>query len=262
MVFFIKWDDVLGFIYVCAWSVSMYPPVIKNWMEGSSTAISMDFVILNTTGYFYLLVSFILQLSFWVPISAAIMKGDGSVEKLIVRPKVTNFDYWYCLHGFIMNWVLVSQVIYGSALWKFKVELHTRRMKSIYLKYWLLSIIIFTGLSIKFFRENAIVGWQNSRTLNYCNNLFLLKISMSLVKYIPQVLHNYERKSMNGFAIQSVFLDVIGGVASLLQLVCQLREDKGFNYITFVANFGKIGLALVTLIFNFTFISQWKLYGE
>lgn len=262
MVWGLKIDNVLGLIYVCSWSVSMYPPVLTNWKKRSSTAISIDFVILNTAGYFYLLISLILQLYRWIPIGEVIKNGDASAEKLIIRPKVTTFDYWYCLHGFIMNWVLVSQVIYGHTLWGFKKDLHIRRMKPVYLKFLQLSIIVFIGLSAKFCYENVTNDWSNSRTLNYCNNLFLLKISMSLAKYFPQVKHNYERKSMNGFAIQSVFLDVTGGLAALSQLIYQLSEDKGFNYVSFTANFGKIGLALVTLIFNFTFISQWLLYGE
>nr|CAI6414825.1 AAC_HP1_G0006800.mRNA.1.CDS.1 [Saccharomyces cerevisiae] len=50
-------DDILGIVYVTSWSISMYPPIITNWHHKSASAISMDFVMLNTAGYSYLVIS-------------------------------------------------------------------------------------------------------------------------------------------------------------------------------------------------------------
>lgn len=66
---------------------------------------------------------------------------------------------------------------------------------------------------------------------------------------------------MKGFAIQSTMLDVIGGVSSLMQLIWQISKEQGFNSTVLVTNFGKIGLALVTILFNIVFLSQWFLYS-
>ena len=86
---------------------------------------------------------------------------------------------------------------------------------------------------------------------------------MSLIKYIPQIKHNYERKTMAGFAIESVMLDIIGGIASLSQLFLQLSQSQeGLHLTSFIANFGKISLAIVTLSFNFLFILQWLVYSS
>ncbi|KTB15694.1 Cystine transporter [Nakaseomyces glabratus] len=85
---------------------------------------------------------------------------------------------------------------------------------------------------------------------------------MSLIKYIPQVLHNFERKSMQGFAISGVFLDMTGGIASIVQLIFQILKESEINLSILISNFGKIGLAMVTLIFNTIFISQWLLYEK
>ncbi|QLQ81294.1 hypothetical protein HG537_0F00550 [Torulaspora globosa] len=249
-------EDVLGLIYVWSWCVSMYPPVVTNWKQKSSTAVSKDFVILNTSGYFYLLVSLTLQLYLWQPVS----EKDGRQPD--TRPKVTQFDLWYCLHGFVMNLVLVSQVIYGKKLWGFKADSHQVRMKPYYHKFWIISLVVFTILTVRFGYGTFCHGWNNQKTLSYCNSLFILKISMSLIKNVPQTFHNYERKSMKGFAIQSVMLDITGGVASLLQLVSQISKDQGFNATTLAANFGKIGLALVTLVFDFIYVSQWLIYRD
>ncbi|CAI4295174.1 BGP_1a_G0006040.mRNA.1.CDS.1 [Saccharomyces cerevisiae] len=243
-------DDILGIVYVTSWSISMYPPIITNWRHKSASAISMDFVMLNTAGYSYLVISIFLQLYCWK------MTGD---ESDLGRPKLTQFDFWYCLHGCLMNVVLLTQVVAGARIWRFPGKGH-RKMNPWYLRILLASLAIFSLLTVQFMYSNYWYDWHNSRTLAYCNNLFLLKISMSLIKYIPQVTHTSTRKSMDCFPIQGVFLDVTGGIASLLQLIWQLSNDQGFSLDTFVTNFGKVGLSMVTLIFNFIFIMQWFVY--
>lgn len=241
-------EELLGLVYVVAWSISMYPPVWINYKQKSTKAVSVDFVMLNTAGYIYLQVYTILQLYCW------------QTEDLVPRPKVTQFDLWYSLHGSFLNFVLLSQIVFSRRLWKFYKSSTYRRMKTGYFRILMISLITFAALSVHFIYSNLYFGWDNTRTLAYCNNLFLLKISMSLIKYIPQVKHNYDRKSVKGFAIEGVLLDCIGGIASMLQLLLQLSRDGGFSIINFLTNFGKIGLALVTLVFNFIFISQWLIY--
>ncbi|CCH62902.1 hypothetical protein TBLA_0I02440 [Henningerozyma blattae CBS 6284] len=248
-------DDLLGLIYVSAWSISMYPPIIKNWKCNSSSAISIDFVLLNAAGYFYLLTSLILQVYFWIPVSTELL----NTEQQLLKPKVSVLDIIYCSNGFIMTVVLLTQVVWGRKLWNFLKD-KKRRMTNFFHKLLCLSIFCFTFITFQYIYNNIKNGWSNSETLSYCNQLFLMKISMSLVKYIPQVTYNYNRKSMKGYAIQGVFLDTIGGVASLAQLVVQLQRDQNFSFLVFITNFGKIGLGLVTLVFNFIFISQWMIY--
>ncbi|KAL3236219.1 cystinosin-like protein ERS1 [Nakaseomyces bracarensis] len=245
-------DNILGFIYVSAWSVSMYSPLITNWRHKSARAMSTDFVLLNLTGYFYLVCSLTLQLYKWLP-----EKPDDTVE----RPKLSGFDYCYCLHGFCLTAIMTTQLFYGRELWGFTDE-YRGRMKKIYKRVLMISIFTFCLVTLQFVYDNRVLGWDNSRTLIYCNKLFFLKITMSLIKYIPQVLHNYERKSMKGFAISGVFLDITSGIASIIQLICQVLKDTNINLDVIVSNFGKVGLALVTLMFNFIFISQWLIYEK
>lgn len=246
-------ENILGLIYVAAWSVSMYSPLITNWRHKSARAISADFVLLNLAGYFYLACSLTIQFYRWVPESP----DRPEVEK----PKLSGFDYCYSLHGFCLTVLTCTQLFYGRELWGFPDEYHGR-MKSIYKRVLTLSIFIFCALTTHFINYNRTIGWDNSRTLTYCNRLFLLKIAMSLIKYIPQVMHNYERKSMMGFAISGVFLDITGGVASITQLAFQILKDTNFNVVSLTSNFGKIGLGLLTLTFNVIFISQWLLYEK
>lgn len=246
-----EFEDILGVIYVTAWSISMYPPLYISWKRKSARAISPDFVLLNLTGYFYLVCSLTLQMYKWIP----------HLQSNIERPKLTGFDYCYCLHGFILTVLIASQLFMSRSVWRFP-DTHQFRMKPVYKKVLLLSIFLFGVLTLQFTYHNMQSGWDNERTLAYCNNLFLLKISMSLIKYIPQVLHNFERKSMQGFAISGVFLDMTGGIASIVQLIFQILKESEINLSILISNFGKIGLAMVTLIFNTIFISQWLLYEK
>jgi cystinosin len=42
----------LGWIYFLAWSASFYPQVLLNWKRKSVQGLSLDFVYLNTLGFF------------------------------------------------------------------------------------------------------------------------------------------------------------------------------------------------------------------
>ncbi|SCU77828.1 LANO_0A01376g1_1 [Lachancea nothofagi CBS 11611] len=247
-------EKLLGYGYVIPWSISAYPPVYHNWRRNSAAAMSLDFVMMNIVGYFYLLCSLSLQLFCWLEGS----QDSGNVS----RPKVTNFDFWYCLHGFILNLVVLSQVVWGARIWNFQKG-STSRMKPIYGRILAFSLAVCMASTVQIMWQQAHHGWNNADTLAFCNKLYLLKISMSLIKYIPQVKHNFERKSMKGFPIQSVVCDVFGSVCSLSQLALQIARDEPILTVEVVsANFGRIGIALVTLFFNFVYISQWLLYGE
>lgn len=230
----------------------------------------MDFAILNTMGYFYLLLSIYLQIFHWVPydssMASKMVDPNGMVVNMeannLASPKLTLFDLFYCFHGEIMNLVTLSQLFWGKILWKFPDDRY-RRMKPVYFRIFLISLSIFFVLTVQFCHSNWFTGgWNNQTTLQYCNKLFILKISMSLIKYIPQVKHNMDRQSVKGFSIPGVMLDITGGVASVLQLLLQLSRENGFSWMLIVLNFGKIGLSLVTMTFCSVFIVQWFIYGN
>ncbi|SCV04060.1 LAME_0H15434g1_1 [Lachancea meyersii CBS 8951] len=246
--------QLLGYGYVIPWSISAYPPIYNNWRRNSAAATSLDFVMLNIVGYFYLLTSLWLQLYKWQIESKAV--GE------LPRPKVTSFDFWYCLHGFAMNLVVLSQILMGITLWKFN-QTGSTRMKPIYAKILTTSVAVCLLSAIQLLWQQTQHGWQNLDTLAFCNKLYLLKISMSVLKYVPQIRHNFERKSMKGFPIQSVGCDVLGSVCSLCQLVIQIQRDEPVLTLEVVgANFGRVGIALVTLLFNLIYISQWLVYRK
>jgi cystinosin len=71
---------------------------------------------------------------------------------------------------------------------------------------------------------------------------------VTTVKYMPQVVVNYRRKSTLGWSIEQIILDVVGGILSIAQLLidCSLQNDwSGVK-----GNSVKLGLGNISLLFD------------
>lgn len=75
-----------------------------------------------------------------------------------------------------------------------------------------------------------------------------------MVKYIPQVWANYQRKSTTGWSIHQILLDVIGSVLSIAQLVIDSSLQSDWSGIK--GNPIKLGLGNISLIFDIVFMVQ------
>jgi cystinosin len=73
--------------------------------------------------------------------------------------------------------------------------------------------------------------------LDYLYVLSTIKVTITLIKYLPQVVLNCRRQSTNGWSIWQILLDMTGGVLSDLQLVldCAALQDwTGVSIIVFL----------------------------
>jgi hypothetical protein len=69
----------------------------------------------------------------------------------------------------------------------------------------------------------AIFGvWHWLDFLNACS---YIKLAITLIKYVPQVVMNYRRKSTVGWSIGNILLDFTGGTLSMLQMML-----NSYNY--------------------------------
>ena len=86
-----------------------------------------------------------------------------------------------------------------------------------------------------------------------------VKLLVSGIKYLPQALMNYRRKSTEGWSIGNIFLDLIGGIFSLVQMIL-----FAINYNDWASLYGsvtKLGLGVLSIGFDLIFIIQhYKLY--
>lgn len=81
-----------------------------------------------------------------------------------------------------------------------------------------------------------------------------MKLVITLVKYMPQVITNYNNKSTHGWSIAQILLDFVGGILSILQLGIDSYLQGDWSGIT--GNPVKLALGNVSVFFDVIFIVQ------
>uniref|UniRef100_A0A224XET8 Cystinosin homolog n=1 Tax=Panstrongylus lignarius TaxID=156445 RepID=A0A224XET8_9HEMI len=224
---------VVGWIYFVAWSVSFYPQIYENWRRKSVVGLNIDFVVLNLIGF--VLYSVFNCGLYWIP--------SVEAEYFEKNPKGLNpvqlNDIVFSLHAACVTlFTLFQCLIYergGQTLSKVAGLLTT-----------IFGVIIVISFILPFFK---VMGW-----LNFLYICSYIKLTITLIKYIPQAVMNYKRKSTIGWSIGNVVLDFTGGILSMLQMI--INAD---NYNDWASIFGdptKFGLGLFSVLFDIFFLIQ------
>ncbi|KAL2089803.1 hypothetical protein ACEWY4_014491 [Coilia grayii] len=226
-------NQVIGWIYFVAWSISFYPQAYENWKRKSVVGLNFDFLALNLTGHFAYSV-FNVGL-FWIPdIKEEFLKRDPNA----VNPVDAN-DVFFSIHAVLLCLVYVFQcVIYERG------EQKVSKVAVVLLVVgWTFALVsLFVAVAGK-------ITW-----LDYLYYFSYIKLAVTLVKYIPQAYMNYRRKSTEGWSIGNVLLDFTGGSFSILQMFLQSYNNDQWTLI-----FGdptKFGLGLFSVFFDVLFIFQ------
>ena len=228
---------VIGWVYFFAWSFSFYPQSILNWKKKSVAGFSLEFALLNVSGFFFYSLYSIGGFTYS-------HLGTGSVE-----PN----DLVFALHAFLLSSVQFSQAfIYERG-----------KQKSFALWAVVLLICEWITLITVFFLEGVIdvgvlpVEFNSFRVAGYN------KAIITFVKYLPQVYLNYSRKSTVGWSITNIMLDFTGGSLSILQQVIDmLYEGANGNGYDFFGSGGdafnivKFLLGAIACFFDIIFITQ------
>ena len=119
------------------------------------------------------------------------------------------------------------------------------------------------GALVLIFVEQVLQYYDphESTKKNYIfNSLIYLgwcKVAISLVKYIPQVISNYRRKSTIGWNIHNILLDITGGILSFVQnVIDSIRGTLDIEGQTPTLNIAKFAISFVAVIFDVIFIVQ------
>lgn len=226
-------DQVIGWIYFLAWSISFYPQIFENWKRKSVVGLSFDFIALNLTGFIAYAV-FNVGL-FWIgPIKEQFLElyPNG------VNPVDSN-DVFFSLHAVAVTLFIIFQCwIYEKASQKVSWV-----VVGLLALAW---IFVFATLFVAFLR---VITW-----LQFLFYFSYIKLGVTLVKYFPQAYMNFRRKSTEGWSIGNVLLDFTGGAFSLLQMFLQSYNNDEWKLV-----FGdptKFGLGLFSIIFDIVFIIQ------
>uniref|UniRef100_A0ABI7ZS57 Cystinosin, lysosomal cystine transporter n=2 Tax=Felis catus TaxID=9685 RepID=A0ABI7ZS57_FELCA len=226
-------NQVIGWIYFVAWSISFYPQVITNWRRKSVIGLSFDFVALNLTGFVAYSV-FNIGL-FWVPYikEQFFLKYPNGVNP------VDSNDVFFSLHAVALTLVIMVQCF-----------LYERGSQHV--SWPAISFLVLSWLFVLITMILAAVGVTTWLRFLFCFSY--IKLAVTLVKYFPQAYMNFYYKSTEGWSIGNVLLDFTGGSFSLLQMFLQSYNNDQWTLI-----FGdptKFGLGVFSIFFDIVFFIQ------
>ncbi|KAM4821828.1 cystinosin [Urocitellus parryii] len=226
-------NQVIGWIYFVAWSISFYPQVIKNWRRKSVIGLSFDFVALNLMGFVAYSVFNIGLL--WIPY----IKEQFFIKYPNGVNPVDSNDVFFSLHAVALTLIVIMQCCL--------YERGSQRVSQ--------PAIGFLVLSWLFAFITMIVAAAGATTwLQFLFCFSYIKLAVTLVKYFPQAYMNFYYKSTAGWSIGNVLLDFIGGSFSLLQMFLQSYNNDQWTLI-----FGdptKFGLGVFSIFFDVVFFIQ------
>ncbi|XP_062815704.1 LOW QUALITY PROTEIN: cystinosin [Anolis carolinensis] len=226
-------DQVIGWIYFLAWSVSFYPQVFENWKRKSVVGLSFDFIALNLTGFIAYSV-FNVGL-FWIrPVKEQFLSRYPNG----VNPVDAN-DVFFSLHAVAVTLLTILQCLL--------YEKGEQRVSPLALGL-LLAGWMFVFATLSAAAAGALTWLQFLFFFSY------IKLAVTLLKYFPQAYLNFRRKSTQGWSIGNVLLDFVGGAFSLMQMFLQSYNNDAWKLI-----FGdptKFGLGFFSILFDIVFIVQ------
>ncbi|KAL0119874.1 hypothetical protein PUN28_007952 [Cardiocondyla obscurior] len=224
---------VVGWLYFLAWSVSFYPQIYINYKRKSVVGLNFDYLSLNIVGF--LMYSLFNCGLYWIP--------EIENEYFERYPKGLNpvqiNDIFFALHALFATTVTITQCFIYE-IGNQRVSTTARIIHAVFALFILISLILSCVKTIQ---------WLDF--LYYCS---YVKLSITLIKYIPQAFYNYRRKSTVGWSIENILLDFTGGTLSMLQMIL-----NAYNYDDWESIFGdptKFGLGFFSVAFDIFFIIQ------
>eukprot|EP00531_Pseudo-nitzschia_arenysensis_P012806 CAMPEP_0116140248 /NCGR_PEP_ID=MMETSP0329-20121206/13739_1 /TAXON_ID=697910 /ORGANISM="Pseudo-nitzschia arenysensis, Strain B593" /LENGTH=387 /DNA_ID=CAMNT_0003635335 /DNA_START=24 /DNA_END=1187 /DNA_ORIENTATION=+ len=245
----------LGYIYFMAWSVSFYPQVISNFKRKSTAGLSPDFCVLNVIGfacYTAYTASF-----YWSSTIQELYKERYGPDKEIT---VQSNDVAFAIHALVLSSLTVSQILYYN-FWNLSSARLSKPICAAIVGIAIVCagyplLLVLSKIGGKHHHDNSYFQDSLGRFnwLDFLDLLGYIKIFISLIKYIPQVLLNFRRKSTVGWSIWNILLDLTGGTLSDLQLVLDCADLKDFSGITH--NKVKLVLGSQSIVFDLIFLVQ------
>ncbi|XP_065371333.1 cystinosin homolog isoform X1 [Calliphora vicina] len=224
---------IFGWVYFVAWSVSFYPQIWDNYRRKSVVGLNFDFVFMNLLGFS--LYSIFNCGLYWIP---EIQAEYTNRYPRGLNPVMLN-DVVFSLHAMFATIITIYQC-YAYERGEQRISKTATGLLSLFVIF----VIISCGLA-----AGNVIHWLDF--LYYCS---YVKLTITIIKYVPQALMNYRRKSTIGWSIGNILLDFTGGTLSMLQMIL-----NAYNYDDWVSIFGdptKFGLGLFSVLFDIFFMLQ------
>ncbi|EAT42338.1 AAEL006113-PB [Aedes aegypti] len=231
---------VIGWIYFVAWTISFWPQMIINFRRKSVVGLSFDFLAMNLLGH-----------TLYAIFNCSLYWNDHIEQEYFNRnprglnPVIAN-DVAFSLHASLATFLTVVQCfLYERG--EQRVSYTAQGILGVFA-----TIIVVSGI---------LVGTETWHWLDFLYALSYIKLAITLIKYVPQAVLNFRRKSTVGWSIENILLDFTGGMLSMLQMLL-----NAYNYDDWASIFGdptKFGLGLFSVLFDIVFIVQhYVLYKD
>ncbi|ORX54556.1 PQ-loop-domain-containing protein [Hesseltinella vesiculosa] len=245
-------SDVLGWTYFLAWSISFYPQVLLNYRRKSVQGLSIDFLYLNVICFFcYSIFNLVFFYSKEIQDQCKYPDHENQCRMILHRfgtldhqrhkdsdSLVRGNDVIFSVHAFLISCVTLGQALY------YKSDNHLSISTRAYLK-------MIAGWTVMHFVA-VLIG--KDQWLDFIYVFGSMNFFISVIKYVPQALMNYKRKSTVGWSIHNILLDFTGGMIWSLQLILAAAITKDSSGIT--GDSIKLGLGLVAILFDCIFMVQ------
>lgn len=218
--------------------VSLHMQVFENWRRHSVVGLSLDYLV-------YSLVGFLCYAAY----TGALYFSTGVQEAYIQAHHGASSDVQLADVLFAAHAVTMSVfVVYQCTIFERQGQRLSTLCKSV------------SGL-VGFSVLAYLMHMQRTCDVSDCNSwmplLYFLggvKILMTVIKYTPQALLNWKRRSTVGWQINNVLLDLCGGMLCLTQIVLDAVSRGELSVIT--GNPAKLGISSISIAFDFLFIFQ------
>ncbi|CAN6448935.1 unnamed protein product [Victoria cruziana] len=225
--------EVFGWIAFFSWSLSFYPQVLLNYQRKSVVGLNFDFLVLNLTKHTsYLIYNACLYLS---PAIQRQYHEKYGYDEMI--PVALN-DVAFSVHAVLL-----------TGFTTFQVFIYQRGDQRVSKTCIAITAVVWIFAAVCFF-----IALGNHSWLWLISIFNSIQVFMTAIKYIPQAVMNFARKSTVGWSIGNILLDLLGGVTNFAQMGVQSIDQR--SLINFYGNMGKLLLSLEVVLFDLLFVIQ------
>ncbi|KUJ10029.1 lysosomal L-cystine transporter-like protein [Mollisia scopiformis] len=240
-------SELCGWVYTICWSLSFYPQPLLNFRRKSTTGTTIDFPAINVLGF---VGYFISNAAF---LYSPLIRKEYASRNHGLTPTVQFNDFAFAAHAIVLSAITLSQFL--PSLWGFEERggpgaRPSRFIMSIFVGS-ILGVLIVILIVIVRNDPDPATGWA---WIDVIYAFSYVKLFITLVKYMPQVLTNYRNRSTQGWSIGQILLDVVGGILSIIQLGIDSYLQGDRSGIT--GNPVKLMLGNISILFDIIFMTQ------
>ncbi|KAI1036890.1 hypothetical protein LB503_002949 [Fusarium chuoi] len=246
-------SGLFGWIYFLAWSASFYPQPLLNWRRRSTSGTTIDFPFINVLGF---AAYFSSNVAFYY---SPEIRAQYAARHRGLESTVQFNDITFALHALFLSIITTSQY-FAPSLWGFTPNSGNRPSRFILgVAAGCITGVLLTCVIVASSPGNdAVYDWV---ALDIVYAVGYVKLIVTLIKYTPQIVTNYNNQSTDGWSISQILLDLTGGVLSVSQQAIDSYQQRDWSGIT--GNPVKFALGNISMVYDTVFIIQhYVLYHD